>query len=193
MFWEISCRKTRKNPPKPQAKFPRKEKEMRWLVLLATLACVGSTGVATISEMLFDPRSSALMNVAMGLGAVDVVLGSKPYAAVLAAASAAVLLLPLRCRLSNPGCLSATNAPWLALHFGAAAVLVASFLASLRVERRDLFAVAAPLAALYPPLCVLGALYGNTAAYAAGCACQLLLVVVYAVWIGDKGHRTPGL
>jgi hypothetical protein len=158
---------------------------MRWLLLLAVLACVRETGVMTISEMLIDPRSSALMHAALAFGAADIALSPKRFAAALAVAAVGLLLCPLPCRLSDPGCLSKTNAPWIALHFGAAAVLVVLLLASLRAERRDLFVVAAALASMCPALCLVGVMYGHRASYVAGCACQMMLLVVYVVWMGQ--------
>jgi hypothetical protein len=157
---------------------------MRRLLLLVMLACVRETGVMTISEMLIDPRSSALMHAAMVCGAVDIAVSSKRYAAVLAGACVAVLLCPLPCRLSDPVCLSAANAPWIALHVGAATAMVVSLLAALHAERRDLFVVAATLASVFPALCFVGVIYGHRAVYVAGCACQMLLIAVYVAWMG---------
>ena len=159
------------------------EKTMHRAAVLLLLLSVASCGdVRTVSEMLLMPPSRWPMHAAVVCALLDSChLGG---ITALALGLVGVVLVPLPC--TDPRCireLRVAKLAQLALHVGAAALVVGGLLASLHADgRAGLLAAATALAVAYPPLCVVGALYGPRAAYQAGCLCQMLLVAVYAAW-----------
>ncbi len=161
------------------------------LLLLLSVASCGD--VRTVSEMLLMPSSRWPMHAAVMCALLDAVGGGST---AIALGLVGVVLVPLPCLLADPRCgarptrdAQLAQLAQLALHVCAAALVVGGLLAALHADgRAGLLAAATALAAAYPPLCVVGALYGPRAAYRAGCICQLMLVAVYGAW--REGTRT---
>jgi hypothetical protein len=160
-------------------------KKMHRVAVLLLLLSVASCGdVRTVSEMLLMPSSRWPMHAAVMCALLDAVGGGST---ALALGLVGVVLVPLPCLLADPRCGASptrvAQLAQLALHVCAAALVVGGLLAALHADgRAGLLAAATALAAAYPPLCVVGALYGPRAAYRAGCICQLMLVAVYGAW-----------